>query len=146
MSSPPLHPPKTNQRTAPHFLKSLSPAYHLRRVNSLKDLLDLSIPNQFSALKEAGLSTSEIEDVNTFLSVLPAVTVAVTITSLDGDPTIVYGDFVQCMVRVLLTRPSHYAENAVPIPSKGKPVRAYTPQYPLPHDEAWFFLVGGPST
>jgi len=124
----------------PHMDQDALKKLRKQKVNALKDLQDLSEAEQAKVLKQAGLTESEVEEAVTFLTAFPHLALAAR-CEVDGEEDIREQDPVKCRVRVLLRRPSHKQDG---FKLSGKSVRAYTPHYPMPRDESWYFFLTDP--
>lgn len=112
-----------------------------KKINNLKELSDLSEEARAAALSSVGLDATAVGEVNTFLCAMPSV-YARAVLDLEKGEEIMEQDVAKCRVTLVLTRPSH--KSLPGFSGKGKAVRAYTPQYPLSREEAWYLLLVDP--
>lgn len=134
----------------PHFDDGLLRKLQKRRVKTLPELQLLSVEERAEALQASGLNATQVEDVETMLSAMPTVWVSAQCSvEVDGevdDGLVLECDIVTCTVQVMLTRPSHMVSGFDPDSIKGKAALAYAPQYPVPKEERWFFVLADPAT
>eukprot|EP00798_Chlamydomonas_sp_ICE-L_P003000 gene3001-13014_t len=118
----------------PHFDLDTLKKLKKKRVNNLKELMEIPDAEREEALTSSGVTSAQLEDVDTFLKNLPNVVISSAQCVVDGEADIVEQDITKFQARVLLTRPSHNAEG---FQVRGKSARAYAPLYPAPKEENW---------
>lgn len=132
----------------PHFDSEVLRQLTRKKIKVLPELQQMESEERQQLLKGCGLSSSEVEDVETMLSAMPTVWVSaqcvVEAEEIDDD-IVLEGDVVTCRVQVMLTRTSHMAADFNPDSIKGKAALAYAPRYPLPKEEGWYFVLADPA-
>ncbi|KXZ42319.1 hypothetical protein GPECTOR_162g134 [Gonium pectorale] len=132
----------------PHFDVNVLKHLKKRKIQAVKDLQDLPRAELNDALKSAGLSEADSEEVATFLATLPAIYCRAECV-VDGEEEIMEGDLVKCKLQLLVTRPSHNTpgfEQQAPTRGSSKAIRAFTPNNPVPRDENWHLLLVDPGS
>ncbi|GAX76583.1 hypothetical protein CEUSTIGMA_g4029.t1 [Chlamydomonas eustigma] len=128
----------------PHVDAEVVKKLKRRKVNTLKELSDLSLEERSEALLISGLTASQVEAACTLLEALPTIGVRAK-CGVEGEDEILEADPVKCKVRVVLTRLVHTSTDFEP-PVSGKVVRACTPLFPHPREENWHFFLTDPAT
>eukprot|EP00798_Chlamydomonas_sp_ICE-L_P029524 gene29524-5874_t len=118
----------------PHFDLDTLKKLKRKRVNNLKELMEMPDAEREEALTSSGVTSAQLDDVDTFLKNHPNVVISSAQCVVDGEADIVEQDITKFQARVLLTRPSHNAEG---FQVRGKSARAYAPLYPAPKEENW---------
>ncbi|KAG2441769.1 hypothetical protein HXX76_003382 [Chlamydomonas incerta] len=119
-----------------------------KRVSTLKELQEVAPADLPEMLKAAGLEGAAAEEVTTFLATLPVVHVRAE-CEVPGEDEIMEQDVVKCKLQLLVTRPAHNSpgfEAQAPQRGSSKAVRAFTPNNPIPHDEAWHVFLVDPAS
>ncbi|KAG2485811.1 hypothetical protein HYH03_015521 [Edaphochlamys debaryana] len=132
----------------PQFDSDVLKKLKKQRIQSIKELQDLSAADLGEALRGAGLDAGAVEEVSTFLATLPSVHCRAE-CEVPGEDEIMEGDAVKCTLQLLVSRRSHNTpgfESQAPSRGSSKAIRAYTPNNPIPKDEAWHVMVVDPST
>uniref|UniRef100_A0A7S3R9Y3 J domain-containing protein n=1 Tax=Dunaliella tertiolecta TaxID=3047 RepID=A0A7S3R9Y3_DUNTE len=128
----------------PHFDMDVVKKLKKQRVGTFKELQDMEPSERLGVLAQAGLRPEQVDDVSTFLSVLPTVHVRAKV-EMDGEEDVIERDIAKCSLRIVLSRPSHTQPNFV-LKTKGKTVRAFTPLFPHPKDENWHIMLADPAS
>ncbi|KAG2451784.1 hypothetical protein HYH02_003562 [Chlamydomonas schloesseri] len=132
----------------PHIDGDAAKRLKKKRVSTLKELQDTAAAELPETLKAAGLDDAGVEEVTTFLKTLPTVHVRAE-CEVPGEDEIMEQDVVKCKLQLLVTRPAHNTpgfEAQAPQRGSSKAIRAFTPNNPIPHDEAWHIFLVDPTS
>ncbi|KAK2983586.1 hypothetical protein RJ640_023120 [Escallonia rubra] len=118
----------------PHFSEAIIKKIARKKVRSFQDLWDMTLQDRAELLTQvAGLSASEVQDVEMVLEMMPSITVEVTCET-EGEEGIQEGDIVTVQAWVTLKRANGLI-GALP----------HAPYYPFHKEENYWFLLADPN-
>ncbi|EEF49040.1 dnaJ protein ERDJ2A [Ricinus communis] len=118
----------------PHFSESVIKKIARKKVRTFQDFCDMTREERHELLEPAGFSSSEIEDVEMVLEMMPSVTVEVRCET-EGEEGIQEGDIVTIQAWVTLKRANGLI-GALP----------HTPYFPFHKEENFWFLLAEPTS
>lgn len=115
----------------PHFNETVMKKIARKKIKTLQDLRDMSIEDRDEFLSQtANFSPTEIQDIESVLSMMPSITLQVTCGTEGEEGGIQEGDIVTIQSWVTLTRPNGLTR-ALP----------HSPFYPFHKEEHHWFLL-----
>ncbi|KDP22212.1 hypothetical protein JCGZ_26043 [Jatropha curcas] len=119
----------------PHFSESVIKKIARKKVRTFQDFCDMSLQDRAELLEHvAGFSTSEVQDVQTVLEMMPSVAVEVRCET-EGEEGIQEGDIVTVQAWVTLKRANGLV-GALP----------HAPRFPFHKEENFWFLLADPTS
>ncbi|KAM7268226.1 hypothetical protein ACFE04_010392 [Oxalis oulophora] len=119
----------------PHFSEAVVKKISRKKVRSFQDLQEMSLSDRADLLSQiAGFSSSELQDVETVLDMMPSITVELTCET-EGEEGIQEGDIVTVQAWVTLKRANGLI-GALP----------HAPHYPFNKEENFWFLLADPTS
>ncbi|KAJ4823716.1 DnaJ protein erdj2a [Turnera subulata] len=114
----------------PHFSESVIKKIARKKVRTFQDFCDMTLQDRAELLQQAaGFSSSEVQDIEVVLEMMPSVTIDVRCET-EGEEGIQEGDFVTIQAWVTLQRPNGLIA-ALP----------HAPFFPFHKEENFWFLL-----
>ncbi|XP_050221937.1 dnaJ protein ERDJ2A-like [Mercurialis annua] len=117
----------------PHFSESVVKKITRKKVRNFEDFCDMTMEERRELLEPAGFSSSEIQDIEMVLEMMPSVTIEVKCET-EGEEGIQEEDVVTVQATITLKRPNGLIR-ALP----------HTPHFPVHKEENFWFLLADPT-
>ncbi|XP_030538361.2 dnaJ protein ERDJ2A-like [Rhodamnia argentea] len=118
----------------PHMSESVIKRIARKKVRTFQELRDMSLEDRAGLLQAAGLSSTEVQDIERVLEMMPSLSIDVTCET-EGEEGIQEGDVVTIQAWVTLKRDNGLV-GALP----------HAPRYPFHKEESYWFLLADPNT
>ncbi|KAF8041545.1 hypothetical protein BT93_A0211 [Corymbia citriodora subsp. variegata] len=118
----------------PHISESVIKRIARKKVRTFQELRDMSLEDRAELLQAAGLSSTEVQDIERVLEMMPSLSIDVTCET-EGEEGIQEGDVVTIQAWVTLKRDNGLV-GALP----------HAPRYPFHKEESFWFLLADPNS
>ncbi|XP_030527870.1 dnaJ protein ERDJ2A-like [Rhodamnia argentea] len=118
----------------PHISESVIKRIARKKVRTFQELRDMSLEDRAELLQAAGLSSTEVQDIERVLEMMPSLSIDVTCET-EGEEGIQEGDVVTIQAWVTLKRDNGLI-GALP----------HAPRYPFHKEESFWFLLADPTS
>lgn len=118
----------------PHISESVIKRIARKKVRTFQELRDMSLEDRAELLQAAGLSSTEVQDIERVLEMMPSLSIDITCET-EGEEGIQEGDVVTIQAWVTLKRDNGLV-GALP----------HAPRYPFHKEESFWFLLADPNS
>ncbi|KAI6699108.1 hypothetical protein NL676_019227 [Syzygium grande] len=118
----------------PHISESVIKRIARKKVRTFQELRDMSLEDRAELLQAAGVSSTEVQDIERVLEMMPSLSIEVTCET-EGEEGIQEGDVVTIQAWVTLKRDNGLV-GALP----------HAPRYPFHKEESFWFLLADPNS